>query len=191
MVKSDVEKLTGAKRGVDVVEFSSEAPAETLPQIAKSINDDSALHVKAEQVTKMTSSDTRIIAMLQTLFWIVSLVVLGLTLVGVGTTISSIVSQRRNEIGLRKALGASQRAVAGEFLSESALFGLFGGVVGALVGYGLARLLCTQVFGRTLDFSWLLALVTVVLSMLVAVVASTPPVRRATRIDPAIVLSEE
>lgn len=46
--------------------------------------------------------------MLQTLFWIVSLVVLVLTLVGVGTTISSIVSQRRNEIGLRKALGATR-----------------------------------------------------------------------------------
>lgn len=65
-----------------------------------------SMHVKAQQVTKITASDTRIITMLQTLFWIVSLVVLVLTLVGVGTTISSIVSQRRNEIGLRKALGA-------------------------------------------------------------------------------------
>ena len=40
----------------------------------------------------MTSSNRRIIAMLQTLFWFVSAVVLALTLVGVSTTMSSIVS---------------------------------------------------------------------------------------------------
>lgn len=101
---ADVNKLTGITRGVDVIEYS--AGASDLAGLVSSINDMTSMHVKAQQVTKITASDTRIITMLQTLFWIVSLVVLVLTLVGVGTTISSIVSQRRNEIGLRKALGA-------------------------------------------------------------------------------------
>ena len=98
---ADVNKLTGITRGVDVIEYS--AGASDLAGLVSSINDMTSMHVKAQQVTKITASDTRIITMLQTLFWIVSLVVLVLTLVGVGTTISSIVSQRRNEIGLRKA----------------------------------------------------------------------------------------
>ena len=110
-VNADVAKLAGFKRGADVIEYSVNAVGSELNDVVKSINANPSTGVKAQTVTKITSSDTRIIAMLQTLFWIVSLVVLVLTFVGVGTTISSIVSQRRNEIGLRKALGASSRAI--------------------------------------------------------------------------------
>ncbi|WP_187324218.1 ABC transporter permease [Bifidobacterium bifidum] len=186
---SDVDKLTGSTRGVDVIEYSS--GASDLTALVNSINDMTSMRVKAQQVTKITASDTRIITMLQTLFWIVSLVVLVLTLVGVGTTISSIVSQRRNEIGLRKALGASSHAIGVEFYVESAVYGLLGGLLGTATGYGMARWLCATVFERSIGFNWWLAVVSVVFSALVAVVASIPPVHRATRIDPAVVLREE
>lgn len=185
----DVDKLTGSTRGVDVIEYSS--GASDLTALVNSINDMTSMHVKAQQVTKITASDTRVITMLQTLFWIVSLVVLVFTLVGVGTTISSIVSQRRNEIGLRKALGASSHAIGVEFYVESAVYGLLGGLLGTVTGYGMARWLCATVFERSIGFNWWLAVVSVVFSALVAVVASIPPVHRATRIDPAVVLREE
>ena len=185
----DVDKLTGSTRGVDVIEYSS--GASDLNALVNSINDMTSMHVKAQQVTKITASDTRVITMLQTLFWIVSLVVLVFTLVGVGTTISSIVSQRRNEIGLRKALGASSHAIGVEFYVESAVYGLLGGLLGTATGYGMARWLCATVFERSIGFNWWLAVVSVVFSALVAVVASIPPVHRATRIDPAVVLREE
>lgn len=185
----DVDKLTGSTRGVDVIEYSS--GASDLTALVNSINDMTSMHVKAQQVTKITASDTRVITMLQTLFWIVSLVVLVFTLVGVGTTISSIVSQRRNEIGLRKALGASSHAIGVEFYVESAVYGLLGGLLGTATGYGMARWLCATVFERSIGFNWWLAVVSVVFSTLVAVVASIPPVHRATRIDPAVVLREE
>lgn len=185
----DVDKLTGSTRGVDVIEYSS--GASDLTALVNSINDMTSMHVKAQQVTKITASDTRVITMLQTLFWIVSLVVLVFTLVGVGTTISSIVSQRRNEIGLRKALGASSHAIGVEFYVESAVYGLLGGLLGTATGYGMARWLCATVFERSTGFNWWLAVVSVVFSALVAVVASIPPVHRATRIDPAVVLREE
>ena len=188
---ADVAKLAGSKRGADVVEYSVNAMGDDLNASVKTLNANPNTGVKAQTVTKITSSDTRIITMLQTLFWIVSLVVLVLTLVGVGTTISSIVSQRRNEIGLRKALGASSQAIGTEFYVESAIYGLIGGLFGTAIGYALARVLCVTVFERAIGFNWLLGLASLVLSMLIAVVASIPPVRRATRIDPAIVLREE
>ena len=172
---ADVNKLTGITRGVDVIEYS--AGASDLAGLVSSINDMTSMHVKAQQVTKITASDTRIITML--------------TLVGVGTTISSIVSQRRNEIGLRKALGASSRAIGTEFYIESSLYGLIGGLIGTAIGYGLASWLCVAVFERSIVFNWWLALISVLFSALVAIVASIPPVHRATRIDPAVVLREE
>lgn len=188
---ADVSKLAGHERGADVVEYSVNAMGDELNAIVNRINKNTNTAVKAQTVTKITSSDTRIIAMLQTLFWIVSLVVLVLTLVGVGTTISSIVSQRRNEIGLRKALGADSRAIGVEFYVESGIYGLIGGLLGTAIGYVLARVLCATVFGRAIGFNWLLCVGSLLLSVAIAVIASIPPVRRATRIDPAIVLREE
>lgn len=188
---ADVSKLAGHERGADVVEYSVNAMGDELNTIVNRINKNPNTAVKAQTVTKITSSDTRIIAMLQTLFWIVSLVVLVLTLVGVGTTISSIVSQRRNEIGLRKALGADSRAIGVEFYVESGIYGLIGGLLGTAIGYVLARVLCSTVFGRALGLNWLLGAGSLLLSVAIAVIASIPPVRRATRIDPAIVLREE
>ena len=188
---ADVAKLAGSKRGADVVEYSVNAMGDELNAIVNRINKNTNTAVKAQTVTRITSSDTRIIAMLQTLFWIVSLVVLVLTLVGVGTTISSIVSQRRNEIGLRKALGADSRAIGVEFYVESGIYGLIGGLLGTAIGYVLARVLCATVFGRAIGFDWLLGASSLLLSVAIAVIASIPPVRRATRIDPAIVLREE
>lgn len=188
---ADVSKLAGHERGADVVEYSVNAMGDELNAIVNRINKNTNTAVKAQTVTRITSSDTRIIAMLQTLFWIVSLVVLVLTLVGVGTTISSIVSQRRNEIGLRKALGADSRAIGVEFYVESGIYGLIGGLLGTAIGYVLARVLCATVFGRAIGFDWLLGTGSLLLSVAIAVIASIPPVRRATRIDPAIVLREE
>ena len=214
---ADVSKLAGHERGADVVEYSVNAMGDELNAIVNRINKNTNTAVnamgdelndivnninrsadknpnsavKAQTVTRITSSDTRIIAMLQTLFWIVSLVVLVLTLVGVGTTISSIVSQRRNEIGLRKALGADSRAIGVEFYVESGIYGLIGGLLGTAIGYVLARVLCATVFGRAIGFDWLLGAGSLLLSVAIAVIASIPPVRRATRIDPAIVLREE
>ena len=165
---ADMAKLAGSKRGADVVEYSVNAMGDELNDIVNNINRSADKNpnsaVKAQTVTRITSSDTRIIAMLQTLFWIVSLVVLVLTLVGVGTTISSIVSQRRNEIGLRKALGADSRAIGVEFYVESGIYGLIGGLLGTAIGYVLARVLCATVFGRALGLDWLLCVGSLLLS---------------------------
>lgn len=188
---ADLEGLTGTRRGADVIEYSSSAMGNDLTAIARSINEMTSMGVKARTVTKITSADTHTIAMLQTLFWLVSVVVLVLTFVGVGTTMTSIVSQRRSEIGLRKALGASSRGIGTEFYAESALYGLAGGLVGTALGYLFARLLCQTVFERSLEFNWWLALASVLLSVLISVAASIRPVRRASRIDPALVLREE
>ena len=190
-----LETLTGsADAGYDVVEFSVDTTSVTAADVAAAVNraaDGAGQGVRAEPVSKITSGDTRIITMLDTLFWVVAVVVLGLTLVGVSTTMTVIVSERRNEIGLRKALGASSRSIAVEFYTEAACLGLIGGLIGTAIGYALARAVGIGVFEQPIGFSWWLALLSLVLSALVAVIASAGPVRGATRIDPALVLREE
>lgn len=186
---ADLRVLTGVKRGADVIAYSSSAP--NVDAVVRSINDMTSMRVRAQQVTKVTAADTGIIAMLRSLFWIVSLVVLALMMVGVSTTISSIVQQRRNEIGLRKALGASAKSIGIEFTAESGLYGFIGGIAGTAVGYGFARLLASMVFSRDLSVNWWLVAFSIVFSVAASCVAALPPVLRASKIDPAIVLREE
>lgn len=188
---ADVAKMTGFERGADVVEYSVNAPDAALGALANAINRRPSLAAKAQKVTRITASNVRIVTMLRTLLLIVTLVVLTLTLVGVGTTISSIVAQRQGEIALRKALGASSRDIALEFTVESAIYGLLGGLVGTVAGYLLARELSSSVFGQHLAVNWPLAVASVLLAALVAVVASLLPIHSAVRIDPAVVLREE
>lgn len=188
-----LEELTGTSAaGFDVIEYSVDTTVATVEAVAQGVEDSEAGdHVQARPVTKITSGDERIITMLNTLFWLVAVVVLALTLVGVSTTMTVIVSERRHEIGLRKALGASGTSIAAEFYCEAALLGAVGGTVGAAVGYGLAVAVGLNVFDRPIALSWWLAALVVLATALVAVVASVPPVRRASRIDPALVLREE
>ena len=188
-LNADVNTLTGVKRGADVIAYSSSAPS--VDAVVRSINDMTSMRVRAQQVTKVTAADTGIITMLRSLFCIVSLVVLALMMVGVSTTISSIVQQRRNEIGLRKALGASARSIGVEFTAEAGLYGLIGGIAGTAVGYVFARLLAAMVFARDLGVNWWLVAFSVAFSLIAACVAALPPVLRASKIDPAIVLREE
>ena len=188
-LNADVNTLTGVKRGADVIAYSSSAPS--VDAVVRSINDMTSMRVRAQQVTKVTAADTGIVTMLRSLFWIVSLVVLVLMMVGVSTTISSIVQQRRNEIGLRKALGASAKSIGVEFTAEAGLYGFVGGIAGTAVGYVFARLLAAMVFARDLGVNWWLVAFSVAFSIIASCVAALPPVLRASKIDPAIVLREE
>ncbi|WP_421793045.1 FtsX-like permease family protein [Gardnerella sp. KA00127] len=188
-LNADVNSLTGVKRGADVIAYSSSSPS--VDAVVRSINDMTSMRVRAQQVTKVTAADTGIITMLRSLFCIVSLVVLVLMMVGVSTTISSIVQQRRNEIGLRKALGASARSIGVEFTAEAGVYGFVGGIAGTAVGYVFARLLAAMVFSRDLGVNWWLVVFSIVFSVAASCVAALPPVLRASKINPAIVLREE
>lgn len=187
---ADVAALTQQERGWDVVEFSVDTSAVSMDQVIAEVLASDAT-VSARPVSKITTADTRIISMLTTLFWVVSIVVLTLTLVGVSTTMTVIVSERRQEIGLRKALGASNRDIAREFRTEAIAYGLLGGIVGTAIGYGLAQIVSLGVFNRAVGFEPLMALGSVLVAALVAALAAFSPVRRASRFEPAVVLRED
>ena len=104
---------------------------------------------------------------------------------------AGVVTERRNEIGLRKALGATARSITREFMGEGVMLGFIGGVLGAGAGYGLAVLISTSVFHRSISLHPVILLGTVACSILIAVLACLPPVRRALAVDPALVLRGE
>ncbi len=106
------------------------------------------------------------------------------------TTMLGAVADRRQEIGLFRALGFRQRHVMRIILGEAALLSLVGGILGWLTGMGTAVLLAPHLAGVTAPVAWSpwLALVAVAGALLVGLVASLYPARSASRLDPTTAL---
>jgi len=96
--------------------------------------------------------------------------------------------ERRTEIGLLKAMGASGGLVVGLFLSEAALLGLAGGLTGAAGGAWLARIISTSVFGAPVDIRPAAVLLALATAMLITLLGFLLPARRIAGFRPAEVL---
>ena len=191
MSLEDMAGLTGSD-AVDVAELSVSASAEELETYAEQITENTD-GVRARLVKRVTRSDseTAVLGKLQSLVFLVTAVVLILTMICVSTTMMAVVSERRREIGLRKALGASDGSIRTEFLGEGMFLGLLGGIVGAVLGFAFAQVVSVNVFGSSITFQPLLLPAAVIVSMGVAALSCLQPIKRAVAIDPAIVLKDE
>ena len=120
----------------------------------------------------------------------VSAVVIAIGALVVLTTMLGAVAERRQEIGLFRALGFRQRHVERVILSEAALVSLMGGILGWLMGMGAAVLLAPRVANVSTPVPWspLLALGAIGCALVVGLGASLYPATQAARVDPTIAL---
>ena len=132
-----------------------------------------------------------VLGKLQALVWIVTVIVLFIMMICVYTTMMAVVTERRKEIGLKKALGASNKEVVMDFLGEGILLGIIGGLLGVILGHLFANRVSISVFTRTVRFLWALMPITVLASVIITVVACVIPVSKAVDVEPALVLRGE
>ncbi|QRY42195.1 ABC transporter permease [Microbacterium hominis] len=106
---------------------------------------------------------------------------------GIANVTMLSVMERTPEIGLRRALGATSRQIAGQFVVESVVIGLLGGIMGAALAV-LGVLAVSLVAGWVPVLDPLLAAAGAVLGGVVGLVAGWIPARRAARIEPVVAL---
>src|SRR5207245_11124041 len=95
----------------------------------------------------------------------------------------STVSSRIREIGIRKAIWATNREIRFQFLSEAILISLIGGVIGIVIGLAIpfsVRFLTEY----RIPISGLSAIIAIVVSSLVGIIFGTLPATRAAQLDP-------
>ncbi|MDP2849220.1 MAG: ABC transporter permease [Humidesulfovibrio sp.] len=97
------------------------------------------------------------------------------------------VSERSREIGLKKALGATQNAILTQFLLEAAVLTAIGGLVGLGLGLGLGQLL-TRLGMLQILFSWKVFFLSLGSALLIGLVFGIKPARAAAQLDPIAAL---
>lgn len=123
---------------------------------------------------------------------IVAVAAISLVVGGIGIANIMLVSvvERTREIGVRKAVGATDRAILSQFLVESVAISVLGGTVGIILGIGVT-VVASMVFQFALVISGSAVVVGVGLSTAVGLAAGVIPARNAARLDPIAALRSE
>jgi putative ABC transport system permease protein len=113
----------------------------------------------------------------------VAAVVLLVSGIGIMNIMLATVSSRIREIGIRKALGATNREIRFQFLSEAIVISVGGGLIGVVIGLALPYSIRFLTEYRV-PISGLSAIVAIVVSSLVGILFGTVPAARAAKLDP-------
>ena len=183
MSLEDIKGIIGYDDQFDVIECSIDGNQEYLKSIADTVSKQ-VNGITPRLVKRVMESQDVVLNKLQALVWIV-------TMICVTTTMMAVVAERRKEIGLKKALGASNSSVVKDFMGEAVMLGLIGGILGVVLGYVFADNVSISVFAREVSFPVQLAPFTVIASIIITIVSCLFPVRATVDIDPALVLRGE
>jgi putative ABC transport system permease protein len=111
--------------------------------------------------------------------------------IGILTIMTIAVRERRAEIGLLRALGASRDQIMGLFLLEALLLALLGGLAGLIIGAGGAWLIGLLVPALPTHTAWDFVLIAEVTAATIGLLAGVLPALRAAALDPVAALHDE
>jgi putative ABC transport system permease protein len=185
-----LDALLGRPGRADAVEISIAAGSGEISRLAEKIRTE-VPGIAPRPVKRIMNSEAVVLKKLQVLVCLVTAVVLLLTMICVGTGMMTVVMERRKEIGLKKALGAENKSIIGEFAGEGIMLALAGGLLGSGSGYFFAQVVSMSVFGREVGLPPFLVGLTLAASLLVTLAASFFPVSRAAEVEPASALRGE
>ena len=159
---------------------------QTLTSYCKNLTGTDSVRVNSmktmiEQVSKITETMSLLLAAVAA----ISLLVGG---IGIMNIMIVTVTERKTEIGIRKALGASPYAICRQFLVESASITLLGGTLGVILGI-LICFAVQYIKGQPFAVQISACLVSFVFSVLVGVIFGLSPAMGASRLDPVEALA--
>ena len=162
---------------------SGETPSDENAPVSTFSYKSQDLLQQAQQLQEMSNATN------QQLLWIagISLIVGG---IGVMNIMLVSVTERTQEIGLKKALGAKKRRIRRQFLTEAAVLTTLGGVLGVLLGVGLAQVI--SYYNRIpVAISLPAILISVIFSVVIGLVFGLLPAVKAANMNPIEALRRE
>ncbi len=136
-------------------------------------------------VRKVEEGEGRVLNKVNLLLLLLTVMSLIAGCLSISSIMTAAVNERQPEIALMKAIGAGDGAIGQLFLLEAGILGLAGGALGFGLGEGLAALISQQVLGYAAHSKPVLAPLVLTLAILIALIGSAQPLRRAMKLDPA------
>ena len=136
-----------------------------------------------ENLTQLVSLGDKVSDILTMVLSLIAAVVLLVSGIGIMNIMLATVSARTREIGIRKAVGATNREIRLQFLSEAILISTIGGVAGIVIGLGIPYSVRFLTAYR-IPISGLSAIIAIVVSSLIGILFGTLPAIRASQLDP-------
>jgi putative ABC transport system permease protein len=128
---------------------------------------------------------------IQLLMALVTVVVLFASCISVASTMGANVLERREEIGLMKAIGATRNEISIFYRAEAILIGLLGGFAGFVLGYLSAQAISTGAFKSFITMPFYISFLSLIIGLVISVLSSHFPVRDAMKFNPAVILRGE
>lgn len=142
---------------------------------------------KSDNMVNMLIENTRYVTLAATLIGLITL--FGAS-IGLMNIMLVSVSERTREIGIRKAVGATKKAIRNQFLIESIVIGQLGGLLGIILGILIGNIL-GYVMGSSFIVPWGWIVLGVTLCLGVGLLSGLLPARRASNLDPIDALRYE
>jgi putative ABC transport system permease protein len=141
-------------------------------------------HSHAEQIRQVAQNEGNVLSRIKGLMLLITLAALFTSGLAVSAAMATAMFERREEVGLMKALGAGQFPLAAIFVAESSLLACLGGLAGFAGGALLARRLGRAIFGSSVAIEPVLLPVILGIVILVTFAGSAAAIRRAVKYDP-------
>ncbi len=125
-------------------------------------------------IRQVTAAEGALLGRLRLLIFSMVALILVLTSLCVLATMAALAIERREDVGLMKALGGSISRVVGLFLAEVGVLGAVGGAMGCIVGMVLTRWMGHRVFEATISMRWEIIPLTIALMIAVALAGASP-----------------
>jgi len=179
LAKDEVQIISvEAEEGADIQEIK-DAIETKLIAYHKVTEDDKDFSVITSDFIEETVGS--ILGLLSGFLILITLIASFVGAIGVANTMFMGVLERTKEIGVLKAVGATQRDIMGVFLVESAIIGLLGGVIGIVLGVGILYII--ENFGVPYFITDWIIIFALTFSVTVGILAGVIPARQAAKLD--------
>jgi len=183
MALPELQQLLGLEGQLTLVRLMVTAGGDSLKQSAAALQR-LLPGAKVNEVRQTARTSEGLLAKVKLLMILVTAVVLVSAGSSVTGTMSTTVLERGREIGLMKAMGATRWEVLLIFCGEAAMLGVFGGVVGYLLGSGIAQFITRTVFAASAEFIPWIGAISLAVSLFLALLGSIGPMISVFKLDP-------
>lgn len=139
--------------------------------------------ISAKPIMQVAASEGNILTKLQSLMFLICIVVLLIASLSVNSTLSAVIFARKKQIALHLSLGASSKNILRLLGAEVAIMCIIAILLGAVAGFGLANILGWVIFDAAISFRVLPFVLTIIIAVLFSTLSAYYPIKKALKIN--------